>query len=360
MTLVVSNEEIDTILTVEMAIDAVERSQAAVANAEAISSPRVDTLAPTSSGEARGTYGLKMMGGLWPEAGVAALRINSDVLIWPKVLGNVRRDRLPSASGRWTGMLILYSMETGEPLMISPDGYISRMRVGATNGLAARHLARGSARVMALLGTGWQAGGQLMAHLAVRRIEQVKVFSPNPANRERFCNELQKRVKARLVPMASAEAAVDGADIIVTATNSMEPVHRLEWLRPGVHYSAVKVQEAGQNFLETVDRVVLFSKNPATTRPQFYRLSSVETPESTPGWWSNRENPLWARIEELPHLLAGNVKGRTSEKETTLFVNNVGQGLQFTALAKKVYDEARARGVGRELPTEWFTQDVHP
>src|SRR3972149_506569 len=95
-----------------MAIDAVERSQAAVAKAEALSSPRVDTLAPTSSGEMRGTYGLKMMCGLWPEAGVAALRINSDILIWPEVMGNVRRDRLPGADGRWNGMLILYSTET--------------------------------------------------------------------------------------------------------------------------------------------------------------------------------------------------------------------------------------------------------
>lgn len=360
MTLILSNEEIDSILTVEMAIDAVERSQRALAEAEALSSPRVDTLAPTSSGEMRGTYGLKMMCGLWPEAGVAALRINSDVLIWPKVMGNVRRDRLASADGRWNGMLILYSMETGAPLMISPDGTISRMRVGAANGLAARHLARESASEIALLGAGWQAGGQLMAHCAVRSIKEVKVFSPNPANRERFCKELQPRVKARLVPAESAEAAVDGADMIVAATNSMEPIHRLEWLRPGAHYSAVKVQEMDQRFLEAVDHAFLFSKNPATTRPQTHRLPSVETPETTPGWWENRQAPFWARLGELPDLLTGRANGRATEKETTAFVNNVGQGLQFAAVAKKVHDEARARGLGRELPTEWFTQDVHP
>jgi len=360
VTLILSNEEIDAILTVEMAIDAVERSQAAVAKAEAISSPRVDTLAPTSSGEMRGTYGLKMMCGLWPEAGVAALRINSDILIWPEVMGNVRRDRLPGADGRWNGMLILYSTETGAPLMISPDGYISRMRVGATNGLAARYLAREGARAMALLGTGWQAGGQLMAHCAVRPIEEVKVFSPNRANRERFCKELQHRVKARLVPVDSPEQAVEGSDIVATATNSMEPVHRLEWLRPGVHYSAVKVQEMDQRFLEAVDRAFLFSKNAATTRPQLHRLPSVETPETKPGWWSNRDGPLWEQFQELPHLLTGEAKGRATEHEATAFVNNVGQGLQFAAVAKKVYDEAVRRSVGRDLPTEWFTQDVHP
>lgn len=359
MTLLLSNEEIDSILSADMAIDAVESSQRALAEARAISSPRVDTLAPAARREG-GSYSLKMMCGLWPEAGVAALRVNSDVLAWPQVMGNVRRDRLPTAEGRWTGMLILYSMETGEPLMISPDGYISRLRVGAANGLAARYLARESASRMALLGAGWQAGGQLMAHCAVRPIQEVKVFSPNPASRERFCRELGARVRARLVPVSSAEAAIEDADLIVTATNSMEPVHKLEWLKPGVHLSAVKVQEVNQPFLEAADRVFLFSKNPSTTRPQLHKLPSVQTPETASGWWSNRESPLWARFGELPQLVTGEAKGRDKETETTVFVNNVGQGLQFAAVAKRVYDEALARGVGCQLPTEWFTQNVHP
>jgi ornithine cyclodeaminase/alanine dehydrogenase-like protein (mu-crystallin family) len=213
---------------------------------------------------------------------------------------------------------------------------------------------------MALLGTGWQAGGQLMAHCAVRPIETVKVFSTNPANRERFCGELQSRVKARLMAVDSADAAVQDADIVVTGTNSMEPVHKLAWLRPGVHYSAVKVQEMDQSFLEAVDRVFMFSKNPTTSRPQTIKLESVETPETAAGWWQNRQGAFWDSLQELPNLFTGQAKGRENDRQTTAFVNNVGQGLQFCAVAKRVYDEARARKVGRELPTEWFTQDVHP
>jgi ornithine cyclodeaminase/alanine dehydrogenase-like protein (mu-crystallin family) len=360
MTLLLSNEEIDGLLDVSMVLDAVEHSQKAVASLEAISSPRTDTLAPIVSGEGPATYGLKTMCGLWPEAGVAALRINSDVLVWPTVAGNVRRDRLPAPGGRWNGLILLYDMATAEPLMISPDGYISRLRVGATNALAARYLAREDSRVLALLGTGWQAGGQLMAHCAVRPIEEVRVFSPNPNNRQRFCAELQPRVKARLIPVDSSESAVRDADIIATATNSMEPVHQMRWLRPGVHYSAVKVQEMDQAFLKAVDRVFLFSKNPTTTRPQFVKLASVQTPESATGWWLDREGIFWERLEELPRLFTGEANRRQSKDETTAFVNNVGQGLQFTAVAKRVYEEAKARGVGRELPTDWFTQDVHP
>lgn len=359
MTLLLSNEEIDSILTVDMVLNALEHCQGDLARDKALSSPRIDTLAPTPRIEG-GVYGLKMMCGVWPDAGVAALRINSDVLVWPKIMGSVRRDRLPTDQGRWTGMLILYSMETGEPLMISPDGYISRMRVGATNALAARYLASESASVMALLGTGWQAGGQLIAHCAVRAFREVRIFSPNPANRERFCRELETRVTARLIPVDSAHSAVHGADVIVTATNSMEPVHKLDWLRPGVHCSAVKPHEVSQAFLESAGRVVLFSKNPGTTRPQFYSPASVETPETSSGWWTNRETSLWKSFSELPQLVTGEVKGRERNEETTVFVNNVGQGLQFTAVAKKVYEEALARQIGRSLPTEWFTQDVHP
>ena len=360
MTLILSNEEIDRILTMEMALECVEACQHAVEADEAINSPRVDTLAPTTFEGTKGVYGLKSMSGLWPAAGMAALRINSDVLVWPEVAGNLRRDRLPSADGRWNGMMLLFSMETGAPVMICPDGYISRMRVGAANGLGARYLAREDSKEMALLGTGWQAGGQLMAHCAVRPIAEVRGYSPNPDNRERFCRELANRVNARLVPVESAEEAVRGADIVSTGTNSMAPVHCSDWLKPGVHFSAVKVQEVDQAFLESADRAFLFSKNPATTRPQLYKLPSVETPEGTDGWWFMRDAPFWDELEELPQLLTGATHGRQSAEETTVFVNNVGQGLQFVAVANKVYQEAVARGVGRDLPTEWFTQDVHP
>lgn len=360
MTLLLSNEEIDSLLDVAMVLDAVESSQRSMVAGEAISSPRVDTLAPTSSGEVAAAYGLKAMSGLWPEAGVAALRINSDVLVWPTVAGNVRRDRLPAAAGRWNGLVILFSMSTGAPLMISPDGYISRLRVGATNALAARYLAREDSTVMALFGSGWHAGGQLMAHCAVRPIKTVRVFSPNAANRERFCGELQSRVKAKLIPVDSPAVAVKDADIVATATNSMEPVHRREWLRPGVHYSAVKVQETDGAFLEAVDRVFVFSKNPATTRPEVVKLPSVKIPDPTHGWWQKLEGDPWNRFGELSDLLSGKANGRENAEQTTAFVNNVGQGLQFAAVAKRVYDEAKTRGVGKEFPTAWFTQDVHP
>lgn len=364
MTLILSNEEINELLTIDMAIDAVEDAQIALAGKRAISSPRVDTLAPATNRSIDGTYGLKMMNGVYPEREAAVLRINSDVLYWPQVAGNVRRDRLPNKEGRWNGLILLFSTETGEPLMISPDGYISRFRVGATNGLGARCLSREDAKVLALMGTGWQAGGQLRALCAVRDIEEVRIFSPNEEHRQKFCKEHQPFLNAKLMAVSSPEEAIQDADIIASATNSMEPIFKESWIRPGVHFSAVKVQEVALPFMESMDVVGLFSKDPRTTRPQFHMMDSVaDTPQKVSGWsgwWVQRELPIWDRIVELPDLLTGKTAGRERDEQTTLFVNNVGQGLQFAAVAKKVYDAAVDKEVGKELPTEWFTQDVHP
>ena len=364
MTLILSNEEIGELLTIDMAIDAVEDAQIALADKRAISSPRVDTLSPATNKSIDGTYGLKMMNGVYPEREAAVLRINSDVLYWPEVAGNVRRDRLPNKEGRWNGLVLLFSTETGEPLMISPDGYISRFRVGATNGLGARCLSREDAKVLALMGTGWQAGGQLRALCAVRDIEEVRIFSPTEEHRKKFCEEHQPFLNAKLVAVSSPEEAIENADIIASATNSMEPIFKDSWIRPGVHFSAVKVQEVALPFMEAMDVVGLFSKDPRTTRPQFHMMESVaDTPQKVSGWlgwWVQRELPVWDRILELPDLLTGKTIGREGDEQTTLFVNNVGQGLQFAAVAKKVYDAAVEKKVGKEFPTEWFTQDVHP
>ena len=88
----------------------------------------------------------------------------------------MRRVKLPAApNGRFVGLVLLFSSETGEPLAIFPDGVIQRMRVGAANGIGVKHLARKDACTVAILGAGWQAGAQLMAVCAVRAIESIAV-----------------------------------------------------------------------------------------------------------------------------------------------------------------------------------------
>src|SRR5204862_615822 len=97
---------------------------------------------------------------------------NSDIVTFPKKGNNVRRETVAAAPGaRYTGLVLLFSTENGEPLAIMPDGVMQRMRVGAANGLGVKYLARKDASTVGILGSGWQAGAQLMAACAVRKIE---------------------------------------------------------------------------------------------------------------------------------------------------------------------------------------------
>ena len=114
-------------------------------------------------------YSLKSMDGVIPKLGVGAVRINSDIVTWPKRGNNMRREKVPAApSDRYVGLVLLFSTENGEPLAIFPDGVMQRMRVGAANGLGIKYLARKNAKTVGILGSGWQAGAQLMAACAVR------------------------------------------------------------------------------------------------------------------------------------------------------------------------------------------------
>src|SRR3954462_7508189 len=189
--LVLSNEDVERLLTMPDCIAALEPMYADYANGKALLSPRVDNIAPT--GLEGAYYAFKHMGGTWPARGIQALRINSDVIKHPLVAGKPRRVKQPLAGGRWVGLVLLFSTETGALLAMFPDGVMQRLRVGAANGMAMRYLARADATILALIGSGWQAGAQLMAALAVRPISEVRVFSPRAESRDAFVAEARMR-----------------------------------------------------------------------------------------------------------------------------------------------------------------------
>ncbi len=359
MTLVLSNEEIEQVLTMESCIDALQRMYEALGAGSAVSGPGSAVVAPTEGPSGNAEYGLKTMGGVLPLAGIAAVRIDSDIIAWPERDGFVRREKTPAAAGRWVGLVLLFDTHTGEPLMISPDGYMQRTRVAATSGVGARYLARPDARVLALLGSGWQAEGQVEALCAVRPIETIRVFSPNPEHRAAFVDLIAARTGRPVEAMATAEAATDGADIIAAATNSLDPIIRSEWMRNGVHLCSITVNEFPREVIEEADRVIFHTREyvkEQTLRPAV----APPTPQQRSGWWTDADAEYWGRITDLSELAAGRAPGRQSRDEVTVFVNNIGMGLQFAAVGAEVYRIARERRLGHDLPTEWFTQTVHP
>ena len=324
---------------------------------KALLSPRVDNIAPNR--HPGGYYAFKHMGGTWPAAGVQALRINSDVVTHPLIGGKPRRVKQPLADGRWVGLVFLFSTETGALLAMFPDGVMQRLRVAAASGLALKHLSRPESRVLALIGSGWQAGSQLAAALAVRPIREVRVYSPRKETREAFVADSRKLHGVEIAAVDSAEACVDGADIIAASTSSMVRVIEPRWLRPGVHASCIKTNEVDAEVLGACDRVVLHNRRQAKAMHNVMAGTQNVGEEGGRGWWSDGSVQV-DRFPDLGQLLSGQAEGRQSAREITCFVNNVGTGLQFAAAGAFVLKKARAQGVGQELPDDWFSEDVHP
>lgn len=357
MTLILSNEDIEHLLAMRDCIAALEDAYAELAEGRGISRLRSDSFAPTSRGDA--LYSLKSMDGICPKFGVGAVRINSDIVTWPQDGGTARRVKVPSAPNqRYVGLVLLFSVETGEPLAIMPDGVMQRMRVGAANGLGVKHLARKNARHVGILGSGWQAGAQLMAVTSVRDIATIRCFSPTPAKREAFCKEMSAMLGIKVIPVARPEDAIKGADIAMCASNTIDPIFFARWLEPGMHVTSIKRPEIETEALKRCDVLVLHTHAPA---PQHLYTKGVVVPEvATDRGWKVASGLDFENTPTLPELIAGRAQGRAHEEQVTCFINNLGLGYQFAVAGAVVYRKAREKGAGRELPTEWFTEDVHP
>lgn len=363
MPLFLNNDEIDQLITMKDTMEALEILYREMGEGVAVTAPRSDVHSPTAAAQnAEGpmAHYVKSMSGASPHFGTAALRFSSDIVAWRHTGGGMRREKLPMLPGqRWMGIVLLFSSANGELLAIMNDGVLQRFRVGGANGVATKYLARQDAEMVGLIGSGWQAGTQVMAVCEARRIKSVKVFSPTKANRERFAKETSERVGVEIIPVDSYEAAVENVGIVITATNSRQPFLGKWALRSGMHISSMQRDEFDDEALNACSPLVLHThttENNVTSSA----LAHFERDD-----FKLRDHPTtrgidWRSLPTLPDLLSGRVRGRESDQQITGFVNNIGMGAQFAAVGKKVYDAAKAKGAGREVPSDWFTQDVHP
>jgi ornithine cyclodeaminase/alanine dehydrogenase-like protein (mu-crystallin family) len=302
-------------------------------------------------------YEFKSMEGGLQNPGVYALRIASDVLEHPVVAGKRRRIKVPSLPcGRWLGLILLFRVQDGALLAILQDGVIQGMRVAATTALAARYLARPDSRVMALIGSGWQAKNHLLAMTHAFPLHEVRVWSPTPSHREQFAHETSRTTGTAVRVVDGPEAAVRGAHLVCVATNSSEPVLEGRWLEPGQFVSTIvggderhRRREIDDEVVRRAHRVVVQSRYHAQRIGQEDLAAAVATGRFR-----------WEDLAELAEVVAGQAPGRQSPQEITLFKNNVGLGIQFAAVAYLAYQRALATGAGHHLPLEWFTQTVHP
>ena len=357
MTLILSNDDVARLLTVPDCIAAMEQAYADLARGKGVNRVRSDSITGIAS-RPEAIYGLKTMDGIVPRLGVGAVRINSDVITWPMVGNSQRRTKVPAANGRWVGLVLIFSCETGEPLAIMPDGVMQRIRVASTNGIAMKYMARADASEVAIIGSGWQAGTLLAAAASQRQVKRIRCWSPTKENRERFSAAESETLGITVEPMDTPEAAVAGAHIVICATSAIDPVFMQSWLEPGVHISTIKKNEIDAPALGKLDRIVLHQhdeKPIIAAEPGAHAADS----EGTKGWGTD----LGIDFNTLPtvfDLVTGAAKGRDGAQEKNAFLNNLGMGYQFAVAGAVVVAKAKAQGIGHALPTEWFTEDVHP
>jgi alanine dehydrogenase len=358
MTLLLSNDEVDGLLDMRECLDVFESAYRELGDGIGVTRMVSQAFTPTRHSE-DALYSFKSMDGVAPFLDVAAIRLTSEILTWPKdAQGHARRVKIGAApNGRFVGLVLLFSTITTEPLAIFPDGVIQRMRVGTTCGLAAKYLARTDAREVAMLGCGWQANAQVRAITAVRKVTKVRCFSPNAARREAFAREMTEATGVEVAACATPQAAIKSADVVLCATNSFAPVFFANWIEKGVHLSTVQHAELHPDVFKHLDvRIGHY-----TGRPLVIDSSrGIEQAEKTESLRAGVRAAIGETPPNLHDLVLGRVKGRSSPGEVTAFLNYVGLGYQFAALGALVYRNARARGIGRELPTDWFTEDVNP
>ena len=353
--LLLDNDDIQRVFDVDQCLEALERAYRAQAAGRTVVADRSQIYVPLSQPDA--SYCLKTMSGALFDSEYMVLRLTSDVISERTVNGAKRREKLPRGpGGTYCGLVIVFSANELAPLAILHDGYLQLFRVACTSALSARLLAREDAGDLGLLGSSGQAWAHLAAFNSVHKLRRVRVYSPNAGNCRSFAERAQRELGLPAAAVPDARAAVEGADLVVAATNANEPVLDGSWIARGAHVVSIvsgddrtRRRELDDETVRRAAVVIAHSKKVAMEQNQGDLAEPVRA-----GILS------WEKIYDLSEVIAGTAPGRRDRDDITVFKNNVGTGLQFAAVAPRVFEAARAAGIGRELPAEWFLQKLKP
>lgn len=364
--LLLDNKDVLQVLTMRDCLAALERVYAEIITGDAVGMGRMDLYTPSRGGDAP-FHRWAVMPGTSAGDGYMCARILSDMVSWPTVAGKRREDKYAVQPGTWCGFVFLHSTKTGEPLAFMHDGVLQHYRVGAGAGLAAKHLSRTDSRAVGMIGSGGMARTYLQAFVEVRPVASVKVYSPNEGNRRAYAEEMSDRLGLEVQAVDSARQAVRDTDIVALCASAVEPVFFKEWLEPGMHVVDVTRPSTEPGFSAAAD--VAFWHGNQTPILERLPSSALYARGGYLSWAAGQDkekeiiprvppDPDLLALPTLADLIAGRAEGRTSSEQTSFF-SNIGElGTQFVAVSALVYEKAREAGLGRELPTEWFLEDV--
>jgi len=237
-------------------------------------------------------------------------------------------------------ILIYTHPETGFPLAICDGSHHTVMRTGSAAAVSAKWLARKDSKVLAIVGAGHMAAGVLATCNVVFRWQEVRVWSRSQATLDHFVKEQQpKFLDLKLVPSTNLEKVVRGADVVVTVTPARAPIVKNAWVSEGMHIAAVGADKSGDQELEgaILTRARIFVDDIRQCRTD----GEINVPLSQ---GLLKETDIAGEIGEV---IVGKKKGRTSDREITLF-DSTGIALQDSATIPLEYERALAAGVGIE------------
>jgi alanine dehydrogenase len=244
--------------------------------------------------------------------------------------------------GKMRFLVPLYEIASGDLVAMIEADYMGQLRTGAASGVATKYLARHDASVAAIIGSGGQARTQLEAIAAVRKLSSARVYGRNADRRKRFAVEMSKKIGIPVEPANSSSQAARGAHVVCTATTASQPVLGGADLASGMHINAIGANHAHKHELD--DEAVASSDLIVVDSIDQSRQEAGDLIIAFKG-----DEICWAGVKKLSDVVAGKVTGRTSDTEVTLFKSN-GIASWDLAVAMRVYARAKEKGLGRPLP----------
>jgi alanine dehydrogenase len=327
MVLILSRQELETVLTMKDAIDIVEEGfrQLNMGNVIIPQRPVV------SVKEHQGLF-LVMPAYVSGDMNIFSNKI---VTVYPN---NPEKYQLPTI----LASISLHDVKTGALISVMDGAFITAMRTGAVSGVASKYLARKDSKTVGVLGAGVQARTQLEAVCEVLNIQSAKAHDPDREQMQNFCQAMEEKLNIKVEPRSKSESVVRESDVIILATSSKIPVLDGNWLNNGTHINAIGSHTPTTRELDDVSvqrsKIVVDLKEAALSEAGDLLIPI--------------ENGLLSRDDvyaELGELVASKKKGRTSDREITIF-KSVGLAVQDASVALKAYNLAKDRGLGKTVP----------
>jgi alanine dehydrogenase len=317
MALLLSEADVKSILTMPLALEAVENSFQRLADGSAVLHSRQRLHLPGKS------Y-LHYMAAGDSSSGYMGLKIYT------------------SSHQGLRFLVPLFDAQSGDLVALLEADRLGQMRTGAASGVATRLMARADARIAGIIGTGLQARTQLEAVALVRKLEKIRAHGRDQLRSELFAQEMTALLGVPVAAVPTAEETVRDADIVITSTTATNPVVEGRWLKSGAHINAI-----GANFpqkreldAETVRRCDIIAVDSR-------RQSREEAGDLIQAFGDDASK--WDKVHELAEIVGAKIPGRTGPDQITLFKSN-GIAIEDVVVAGRVYELARARGLGRQIP----------